>query len=204
MSELDEMAGLLAEYALGTLSDEERARVEAALSQSPALAAQLQDLEASMTVVTMSLRPPEEPWKKVCGTLEGGKRFAHLVPALASHFDIPEERAVELVNAFDEPARWGEGPAPGLSLMPVEAGPRWAGFLTVVVRLEPGAQLPMHTHAAREQVLVLEGGYRDDQSGREFWRGEVDVREQGTSHSFTAVEGPACICASVVKLAEDA
>ena len=109
-----------------------------------------------------------------------------------------------LVNALDEPTSWAEGPAPGLTMMLVGAGPKWDGFLTVVVRLEPGAQLPMHTHGSREQVLVLEGGYRDDQSGREFWRGDLDVREPGTSHSFTAVEGPACLCASVVKLAEDA
>jgi putative transcriptional regulator len=204
MTEHDDQTGLLAEYLLGTLSDEERAAVEAALARSPALAAQLQDLEASMTAVTMSLRPPAAPWKQVSASLEGGRRFAHLVPALAAHFDLPEAKARELVEAFDDASRWGEGPGPGLSLMPVEAGPRWDGFLTVVVRLEPGAQLPLHTHASREQVLVLEGGYRDDQSGVEFWRGDVDVREAGTSHSFTAVEGPACLCASIVKLAEDA
>jgi putative transcriptional regulator len=73
----------------------------------------------------------------------------------------------------------------------------------VLVRLEPGAQLPFHRHADREHVLVLEGGYRDDQSGAEFWRGELDVREDGSAHSFTALEGVPCICASVAKLGED-
>lgn len=204
MTDHDDMTGLLAEYLLGTLSAEERAQVEAALARTPSLAAKLHDLEASMTLLTMGLKPPEAPWKKVSASLEGGKRFAHLVPALAAHFDISEEKARALVASFDEPASWGEGPGPGLSLMPVEAGPKWDGFMTLMLRLEPGAQLPLHTHGSREQVLVLEGGYRDDQSGREFWRGETDVRDEGTSHSFTAVEGPACLCASVVKLAEDA
>jgi anti-sigma factor ChrR (cupin superfamily) len=76
--------------------------------------------------------------------------------------------------------------------------------MTVLLRLVPGAQFPLHAHADRERVLLLEGGYRDDQSGAEFWRGELDVREAGTSHSFTALEGVPCLCASVAKLGEDA
>lgn len=203
MGEHDDLQGLLAEYALGTLTPEERAEVEALLEASPSVAARLKELERSMSLVTASQTPPASAWTKVAAALEGGGRFEHLVPRLAEHFDVSEAAARALVNSFDDAARWGPGPAPGLELLPVEAGPKWAGYLTVVVRLQPGAQLPMHTHAAREQVLVLEGGYRDDQSGQEFWRGEVDVRAEGTSHSFTAVAGPPCICASVVQLAED-
>ncbi|MBE2248275.1 MAG: cupin domain-containing protein [Myxococcus sp.] len=196
--------GLLAEYALGTLSPEERLEVEAALAKEPALRAALAELEASMAMVTVSQGAPAHVWQQLEAAVSGGRRFSHLVPALALHFDISEPRARALAEALDDRSAWQPGPAPGLLLMPVEAGPKWAGFMSVVVRLEPGAQLPMHTHAAREQVLVLEGGYRDDQTGREFWRGEVEVREAGTSHSFTAVPGVACLCASVVKLAEDA
>jgi putative transcriptional regulator len=200
----EDIDGLLVEYALGTLSDEERAAVEVALAHTPTLVARVKELEASMSLVTMSMRPPPAPWSQVRASLEGGKRFAHLLPALAQHFDISEAQAAALADAVDSPSNWFDGLAPGVSLMPVEAGPRWDGYVTTLVRLEPGAQLPLHTHGSREQVLVLEGGYRDDQSGVEFWRGEVDVRDEGTSHSFTAVAGPACLCASVVKLAGDA
>ncbi|MBL8936315.1 MAG: cupin domain-containing protein [Archangium sp.] len=204
MGEHDDLQGLLAEYALGTLTPEERAEVDALLEASASVVARLKELERSMSLVTASQKPPTSAWAKVAAALEGGGRFEHLVPKLAEHFDVTEAAARALVSSFDDPARWGPGPARGLELMPVEAGPKWAGYMTVVVRLQPGAQLPLHTHAAREQVLVLEGGYRDDQSGQEFWRGEVDVRAEGTSHSFTAVAGPPCICASVVQLAEDA
>lgn len=200
----DELDGVLVEYVLGTLPPAERADVEAALARSPTLVAQLKALEASMALVTMTGRPPEGPWKKVAAALDGAGRFSHLVPRLAEHFDVSDAEARALVESFDDSNAWGPGPGPGLELLPVVAGPKWEGYLTVVLRLAPGAQLPMHTHAAREQVLVLEGGYRDDQSGREYWRGEVDVRDEGTSHSFTAVDGPPCLCASVVKLAEDA
>jgi len=204
MAEHDDIMGLLAEYSLGTLSTAERAEVDAALARTPALVARLEELEASMAMVTASQHALPSVWKKLEAELQGSKRFSHLVPALAVHFDLPPEKAQALVDRFDDAAAWGPGPGDGLQLMPVEAGPRWDGFMTVVVRLEPGAQLPMHRHASREQVLVLEGGYRDDQSGQEFWRGDLDVREAGTSHSFTAVAGPACLCASVVQLGEDA
>lgn len=202
MGEHDDLQGLLAEYALGTLTPEERAEVEALLEASPSVVARLKALERSMSLVTASQRPHAAAWAKVAASLEGGGRFEHLVPKLAEHFDVTEAAARALVNSFDDATRWAPGPAEGLELLPVEAGPKWAGYMTVVVRLQPGAQLPMHTHAAREQVLALEGGYRDDQTGQEFWRGEVDVRAEGTSHSFTAVAGPPCICASVVQLAE--
>jgi putative transcriptional regulator len=204
MGEHDDIMGLLAEYALGTLSAEERAGVDAALLSTPALVARLRELEASMAVVTASQKALPSVWQKLEAALEDGRRFSHLVPALATHFDISPEQAQSLVDRFDDDSAWGPGPGDGLQLMPVEAGPRWDGFMTVVLRLAPGAQLPMHRHASREQVLVLEGGYRDDQSGEQFWRGDVDVREAGTSHSFTAVDGPACLCASVVQLGEDA
>ncbi len=203
MGEHDDLQGLLAEYALGTLTPEERAEVEALLEVSPSAVERLKDLERSMSLVTASQKPPASAWTKVAASLEGGGRFEHLVAKLASHFDVSEAAARALVSSFDDAASWGPGPAEGLELLPVEAGPKWAGYMTVVVRLQPGAQLPMHTHAAREQVLVLEGGYRDDQTGQEFWRGEVDVRAEGTSHSFTALAGLACICASVVQLAEE-
>jgi len=204
MPEQDDIMGLLAEDALGTLSPEERSEVDAALARTPALVARLKELEASMAVVAASQQALPSVWEKLEAQLQGGRRFTHLLSALAAHVDISPANAQSLVDRFDDAAAWGPGPGDGLQLMPVEAGPKWGGFMTVVVRLEPNAQLPMHRHASREQVLVLEGGYRDDQSGQQFWRGDLDVREAGTSHSFTAVDGPACLCASVVQLGEDA
>ena len=87
---------------------------------------------------------------------------------------------------------------PDGTLAKVRRGSSWVLFL----EWSEGYGRRLLTHGSREQVLVLEGGYRDDQSGQEFWRGEVDVRAEGTAHSFTALEGVPCLCASVVQLAE--
>jgi putative transcriptional regulator len=194
---------LLADYVLGTLPSAERARVEAALERSPALAEALKALEGAMQLVGVGLEAPKNTWVKVQQSLAGGRRFEHLVPRLAELFDVDEQAARRLAASVDDEAAWCEGPAEGVALLPVAAGARCAGFMTALVRLRAGAQLPLHRHADREQVLVLQGGYRDDQSGLEFWRGELDVREPGTAHSFTALEGVACVCASVSKLGGD-
>ncbi|MDX2012466.1 MAG: cupin domain-containing protein [Myxococcaceae bacterium] len=203
MSDVNAPDDLLADYVLGTLSVVERARVDEALRQSPSLVESLRELEDAMRLVGVGLEAPKRPWAKVEQSLSGGRRFEHLVPKVAELFDVDEAAARALVESIDGAEGWGEGPAPGVMLLPVAAGPRCDGFMTALVRLEPGAQLPFHRHADRERVLVLEGGYRDDQSGSEFWRGELDVREDGSSHSFTALEGVPCICASVAKLGED-
>lgn len=204
MSDVNAPDDLLADYVLGTLSAGDRARVDEALKQSPALVESLRVLEDAMRLVGVGLEAPKRPWSRVEASLAGGRRFDHLLPKLAELFDLDEASARQLADAIDGDEGWDEGPAPGTFLLPVAAGPRCEGFMTVLLRLAPGAQFPLHAHADRERVLLLEGGYRDDQSGAEFWRGELDVRETGTSHSFTALEGVPCLCASVAKLGEDA
>lgn len=203
MSDVNAPDDLLADYVLGTLSEADRARVDEALRQSPSLVESLRELEDAMRLVGVGLEAPKRPWAKVEQSLSGGRRFEHLVPKLAELFDVDEAAANALVESIDGGDGWGEGPGPGITMLPVAAGPRCEGFITVLLRVEPGAQLGLHRHADRERVLVLEGGYRDDPSGAEFWRGELDVREAGSSHSFTALEGVPCICASVAKLGED-
>lgn len=189
---------LLNDCAFGTASAEERARVMA----DDAAAARLAELEAALGVISMGLSAPPRSWSRLEASLSGAHRFEHLAPRLAALFDVSEAQALALLGRIDDDAAWLEGPAAGVLLMPVEAGPRREGLVTTLLKLAPGAQFPLHTHGAHEEVLVLEGGYRDDQSGLEMWRGQLDEREAGTAHSFTALEGLACVCASVTGLAE--
>lgn len=149
----------------------------------------------------MAFSPPTRPWQGVEAALAGGGRFEHFTPALAALFDLPTEAARELLETVDDASTWSEGPTPGVWLRGVTAGARREGFVTALLRLEPGAQLAFHAHEAEEQVFVLEGGYRDDQSGLEFWRGALDVRAAGTAHSFTALPDLGCLCASISKFA---
>ncbi len=195
---VEDLDDLLNDCAFGTASAEARARVMA----DDAAAMQLAELEAALGVISMGLSAPPRSWSRLQASLSGAHRFEHLVSRVAALFDLTEAQARSLLGRIDDDAAWLEGPAEGVLLMPVEAGPRREGLVTTLLKLAPGAQFPLHTHGAHEEVLVLEGGYRDDQSGLEMWRGRLDERDEGTTHSFTALEGLACICASVTGLAE--
>jgi anti-sigma factor ChrR (cupin superfamily) len=49
-----------------------------------------------------------------------------------------------------------------------------AGFETLLLKMEPGAEVPLHEHTAIEQTYVLEGTFEDDEgittTGNFVWR----------------------------------
>lgn len=189
----------LADYVLGTASPDERARLES----DAALTAEVASLEQSLVTIASGLTAPGRLWRRLSDALAGAKRFEHLVPRLADLFQLDLEAARALTEQLDDASAWQQGPGEGVWLIPVDAGPKWSGFITTLLKLDPGAAFPFHLHGDEEHVLLLEGGYRDDQSGVEYWRGELDDRDKGTAHSFTALPGLGCLCASVTKLPED-
>jgi anti-sigma factor ChrR (cupin superfamily) len=75
----------------------------------------------------------------------------------------------------------------GVSLLHVSGGPRVAGADNGLVRLAPCTTFPLHRHLGLERVLVLSGGYRDDQSGRPYRAGDWHEMTVGSSHSYTTM-----------------
>src|SRR5918992_228460 len=60
------------------------------------------------------------------------------------------------------------------------------GDATVLIRMEPGCSYPAHRHVGPEEVLVLQGGYRD---GRGVHRaGDYVLNDAGSAHTPTALE----------------
>jgi anti-sigma factor ChrR (cupin superfamily) len=57
---------------------------------------------------------------------------------------------------------------------------------TVLIRMEPGCGYPAHRHAGVEEVLILQGGYRDGLG--EHRAGEYLVNEAGSSHHPIALD----------------
>jgi putative transcriptional regulator len=184
----------LHDFAAGHLSPEEVRRVEAHLSGCAQCRV---ELEAVEVVQAGLVAPAPEVFRRLSGALVGAGRFEHLLPKLAELFDIEVSEARALLERAEDPAVWQTEMGPGVKVAPVAAGPKNEGAFNVLVKLEPGAEFPHHEHGGRERVLVLEGGYRDV-SGTEFWRGELDVRAEGTSHSFTGLPGQGCLCAAVM------
>ena len=137
--EAEDLEALVLSYALGTAPESERSRLKQAMVRDPRLAKLLAEVDDSLEAVVMGFDAPRAPWKTVAENLQGGRRFTHLVPRLATLFDITPAAAAALTERVDTAAEWMEGPGQGVWLMPVEAGPKWTGYITTLLRLEPGS-----------------------------------------------------------------
>lgn len=126
------------------------------------------------------------------------RQFSGMAPEFGQLMDLTEASAQRILEgAFARRALWVPLPFPGCSFRPIRSGgPRVAGARRFFVRLRSGARFPHHPHTRNEELLVLQGGARDNQ-GREFWRGESIHTPAGTWHGFGALGPLACICAVV-------
>ncbi|MGQ0506779.1 MAG: cupin domain-containing protein, partial [Myxococcaceae bacterium] len=142
--------------------------------------------------------PSPEARRRLLRTIRGPARFADLLPAIAQLFDLPLEEVRAMVDGLFDPSRWMEGPAPGISLFPVQTGPRYPEAFAGFVRVLPGRKFPSHRHTGAELNLVLQGGLREVDTGKEVWAGEQLTKDAGSEHAYVALEGSDCIAASVV------
>jgi len=85
-----------------------------------------------------------------------------------------------------EPIRY-----PGCAVKTLMVDPK-AGLLTVLLKMEPGAELPDHEHSMMEQTYMLEGRLVDrdgPEAGLEVGPGEFVYRPAGSRHSAWTPEG---------------
>lgn len=197
MTDLDDV---LTAYLLGDASDDERRLVESLLATEEAVRRRHAELSRALLALNAP-SPDERGWQRLSLALAGVRRFEHLLPRLAALYDLDEAGARAVLARVDDEGAWSSY-VPGIHVQAVRAGPRTQGWVTALVRVQPGASFPEHGHRAHEQVLVLEGGYLDS-SGREFWRGEVAEQPAGSRHSFVGLPGIPCLCASLTQLLEN-
>ncbi len=119
----------------------------------------------------------------------GPERFEDLLPAVAAVLDCSLDQARVLLARVDGMEGWVHLPSPGVRLLPVEHP---SGDQCCVLGIDPGAVFPHHRHAHPEELLVLQGGYRND-DGTQRWRGDHTLHPVGSAHSVTALRGPGCL-----------
>jgi putative transcriptional regulator len=198
---MEHLDDILPEWALGTLAAPEREAAErhlAGCARCRAQAARLTPAREGLTALVRPVEPPPEVLVRVLEQMEGPRRLDRFADRVATFFDLTRERALAVLAAVSDPAAWVPGPVKGSELLPVEAGPAREGMLAGILRLHPGVRYPKHTHQGREWNLVLEGGFRED-DGHEVWPGEELEMSDSTTHAFTALEGPACLCAALLE-----
>lgn len=127
------------------------------------------------------------PVEVLDAVLEALERPMRLYAArLARVFDWPLERVGALLSQIDEgKADFMGGLGEGVQLLHVEGGPRLRGHLAGIVRVEPGAAFPAHTHIGPEVVLVLQGTLLEE-DGRVLRPGDIVPAAAGGSHTFRA------------------
>ncbi len=70
------------------------------------------------------------------------------------------------------------------------------GFKAALMRLKPGATMPIHTHRGSEFTLVLAGGYKD--GDKQFLRGDFDFKNPSHEHRPVVDADETCLCLVVL------
>jgi len=82
---------------------------------------------------------------------------------------------------------WRRTRYPGVALH-FYASDRVSGRVVALIRMEPGHGYPRHRHRGVEEVLVVQGGYRDERG--QYAAGQFVVYADGTTHTPLALDGP--------------
>ena len=140
--------------------------------------------------------PPQLLRERLLSTIARPRlRFAPLFGALSELFDWGDTELADLFERAADGRSWTVSQVPGTELLHLAGGPRVAGADNGLVRIQAGARFPMHRHLGLERVLVLDGGYRDEQSGRIYLPGDSQEMPAGSSHAYTALPERALLTA---------
>jgi quercetin dioxygenase-like cupin family protein len=158
----------------------------AGAAEGDAAGASLRDVFAELAPPAQA--PPQLLRERLLANVRRPRlRFAPLYGRLSELFDLPETELAHLFERAAAPGAWLAAPIPQTELLHLEGGPRVAGADNGLVRIRAGARFPRHRHLGPERVLVLEGAYRDEQSGRIYGAGDLHEMAEGTAHAYTAL-----------------
>lgn len=158
-------------------------------------------LAALALAASEDAREPKPPAlrERLLASVRREGRYGVFADRLARMFDVSVDEAAALCARLEAGSEWMPFLLPGVEMMPVSTGPKHAGAVATLVRLQPGATFPDHAHHGEETMFVLDGGFREaGDEGAEIWRGEELVKADGTDHTFVALPGSPCIAAAIV------
>jgi putative transcriptional regulator len=186
---------LLLDYATGTLEEPWSLVVACHLTLCPHCRCELAAIEATAG----SLIDRIDPVPAAAG--EGGfaaiaARLGPQDPAgIASADRVPDPDGLPrpLRNYLGDGIRWRWSGA-GLQSFALPVAKQRGGMVSLL-KVAPGAGLPMHSHAGDEMTLVLSGGYTSGDAA--YQRGDVEIANGTVEHSPIAMAGRPCLCLAV-------
>jgi putative transcriptional regulator len=194
----------LADLALGLLDDVQRQEVEAHIGTCRRCreeAALTNEALSLVALVIPPVPPPPALRERVLKSVEAASpgRFDRFAERVAKAIDVSIARAKELLAGIDREESWSPAPVATSRFYHIQGGPGLvaAGTITGFVRVEAETKFPHHKHVGEEYVLVLQGGFTDD-DGRVYRTGEDTRKAAGTSHAFVALPGEELVYLAVV------
>jgi anti-sigma factor ChrR (cupin superfamily) len=169
-------------YALDLLTASDRHIVEAQLAESPELATELADFQTAVTalayttpVVSMADNLKDRLFQSL------GQTTPVVEPLPAS---LEETFAGFVVKATD--IVWQPHPVPGVTIVNLHVDPS-SRTVVGLLKAEPGMQYPWHTHAATEEIFMLEGDLVI--ADQVYGPGDYIFSPPGSGHAPSSVHG---------------
>jgi len=66
-----------------------------------------------------------------------------------------------------------------------------------LIKMDPGACVPLHSHGGKEYILVLEGSFCDEYG--KYSRGDIQINDQKIKHTPIASQNDGCICLTITE-----
>ena len=66
-----------------------------------------------------------------------------------------------------------------------------------LIKMDPGISVPIHSHAGKEYILVLDGSFCDEYG--KYNKGDIQINDQKIKHTPIACENEGCICLSITE-----
>lgn len=152
------------------------------------------DDNASLALDEIAAVEPSPEVKVRLLASSGGGRFAGYAPSIAEIFEVPVDRAHELLGLIERSASW-KSLLPGLAMIGFTGGASLGRAECVFIRLAPGATFPMHAHLGPESAFVLAGQVSDVTNDRVLGPGDRWELAPGTRHELRGDGDELCICA---------
>lgn len=182
---LERARDLLPEYALGGLTDAERAEVDRALEDSSDLRAELAEINDAFGGLAEGLEPitpPPEVKDRLFASIDESP-YLPFVADLAKYCDLALEKMQQVLQLAKDPSAWIPGPMPGIDIIHFDHGPACTGADTGYVRMPANFTFPRHRHLGSEINYVVEGRIIDD-DGTVYGPGEAMVNGPERIHGW--------------------
>ena len=66
-----------------------------------------------------------------------------------------------------------------------------------LIKMDPGASVPHHSHGGKEYILVLDGSFCDEYGN--YSKGDIQINDQKIKHTPIASKDTGCICLTITE-----